>query len=710
MKKALFFLFIYLECAVLISNSIVGWGENYYGALCIGKDISYEVPVLVKNISNAIDISVGHDFSLALKNDGSIWAWGLNELGQLGIGLNGSGFDDSPKNLPQKVYNYYLGDDIKKIITESSTSFAIKKDGTLWWWGNIFDEECYTSIVPYPIKIDVIDNVEDFYNTKTNQLVVKKKDGTIWAWGWECYQSYPLACECYPYPVRIEDLDNAKNITRAPRFLHILLALKEDGSVWEWMISGHRRKVEIEGVKDVSGSQSHALALKEDGTVWAWGENYFGQLGNGTNKESYKPIQIPNLNDVVSVVASSLHSLFLKRDGSVWASGLNRDGQLGDGTNIDKNISVQVLNLKDIVKVSSFYGHNLALDKNGFLWAWGANWFGQIGNGYDTFVENPVKIQNLSNIANISTRGGHTLAIDKNGKLFGCGNTEYGQLGIGIYPDEVDKTNINIPIEIPLSKKIVSVSAGSYHSMALDEEGFVWAWGDNRWGQVGIGSKEELVRYPTKVPLLKNIIQISASESNSYALENDGTVWAWGYNGLGALGDGTNKDSNVPVKVKNLENVIEISAGGGFCLALKQDGTVWAWGWNYYGQLGIGNRINKKKPVQVSNLKDIVKVSAGTFHSLAIDKYGNLWGWGSNQDGELGLEEKKDYDIPVQIEWQKNIKDFIASYKTSIILTNDGNVYKLNDRSEIIKNKNVLNIWGAGSYFAEYDSEHDIPF
>ena len=159
----------------------------------------------------------------------------------------------------------------------------------------------------------------------------------------------------------------------------------------------------------------------------------------------------------------------------------------------------------------------------------------------------------------------------------------------------------------------------------------VQAVGEDDCGQLGIGP--DTIAEPS---LIGNIVAAAGGESFSLAVKSDGTVWAWGYNDFGQLGDGTTTKRLVPVQVAGLSGVVAVAAGKYHSLALKSDGTVWAWGRNYYGQLGDGTTAERHAPVQVSGLSGVLALAAGESHSLAVRSDGTVRAWGNNEDGQLG--------------------------------------------------------------------------
>jgi len=195
------------------------------------------------------------------------------------------------------------------------------------------------------------------------------------------------------------------------------------------------------------------------------------------------------------------------------------------------------------------------------------------------------------------------------------------------------------------------LSAGEQYSLALKSDGTVWAWGSNRSGQLGDGTGGNLYDYkaePVQVSGLSGAVAVSAGSRHSLAVKEDGTVWAWGYNGSGQLGDGTTDQRFTPVQVSGLSGILAVSAGNSHSLAVKQDGTVWAWGANWSGLLGDGTNTDRYTPVRVSGSSDAVAVSAGGDHSLGLRGDGTVWAWGYSGSGQLGDGSVSYKALPVQ--------------------------------------------------------------
>jgi len=372
---------------------------------------------------------------------------------------------------------------------------------------------------------------------------------------------------------------------------HYTLALKSDGTVWAWggNDSGQLgngtstdslvpvQVNEISNIVDISAGCSSNLALKSDGNVWGWGSNGSGELGDGTTENRDTPVQIIKLSNISDVATGYNHSVALKSDGTVWAFGANTTGQLGNGTNNDSSIPVQVSNLGGVIAVASnigenygneYSGHCLVLKSNGTVWAWGANGTGQLGDGTNIERNTPVQVSELGNVISIAAGGGY--------------NGEAPESPVG-------------------------------HSLALKSDGTVWAWGRNIDGQLGNGSNTDS-NTPVEVYELNKVIAIASSGwDHSLALKSDGTVWAWGNDGSGELVDGgTNTNRNTPGQVSGLTDVAVIGGGYDHSLAVKLDGTVWAWGSNWHGELGNGTTTDKNIPVQANINLGSISVEAPT--------------------------------------------------------------------------------------------------
>lgn len=399
----------------------------------------------------------------------------------------------------------------------------------------------------------------------------------------------------------------------------------------------------------VSAGGAHSLALQSNGTVWAWGSNNFGQLGTGGGDSNVRH-QVLNLSNVIAISAGGNFSLALKTDGTVWAWGKNADGELGNGTPNNSSLPTQVIQLTDVKAIAAGDSFALALKNDGTVWAWGSNFSGQLGDG-TTFSSNfPVQVVNndLMVATAIAAGAQFSLAIRSDGKVLAWGRNNNGQLGNG----DPLFLNSSVPVFV-VDTDLTSasaISAGNGHALAIKNDGSVWAWGLNTNGQLGDGTFTDS-NIPVQVvnTFLTNATAISAGSLFSLAIRNDGTVWAWGINAAGELGIGTNTpiEINEPIQTINtnlMSSVASISAGGQFSLARKHDGTLWAWGFNDVGQLGDGTNRPSAEPVAVA-LAPVVDFISATLGScdgrplhipLSANLPGTLFTWTVVQNGVTG--------------------------------------------------------------------------
>jgi hypothetical protein len=282
----------------------------------------------------------------------------------------------------------------------------------------------------------------------------------------------------------------------------------------------------------------------------------------------------------IAIAAGTTWSLMVRPDGTVWASGDNREGQLGDGTRTDRLTQVRVSGLTGVTAVAAAFRRSLALKSDGTVWAWGSG--GRIGDGTTTDRLVPVQVSDLTGVT--------------------------------------------------------AIAAGSTHSLAVKSDGTVWVWGYNRSGQLGISPDPNLRRLtPVQVSGLTGVITIAAGSNHSLAVKSDGTVRAWGANWNGQLGDGSRTDRFSPVQVSGLTGVKTIAAGSAHTLALKSNGTVWTWGRNSQRQLGDGTTTDRWTPIPVSGMTGVASLAGGLWHSLALRYDGTVvWGWGEGGYGQFG--------------------------------------------------------------------------
>ena len=312
--------------------------------------------------------------------------------------------------------------------------------------------------------------------------------------------------------------------------------------------------------------------------------------------------------------------------------------------------------------------HNVVIRRDGTVWAWGANGNGELGNGQWTDTNTPVQVTGLSNIVALAAPadGYFTLALDSSGKVWSWGANGSGQLGRddGLYEDE------NAAALVPGLSNIVAVAGGSGHAIALRSDGTVWAWGGNDYGDLGDGSGTER-DYAAPVPGLTNVIGIASGDYHNFALCANGKVWGWGLNEIAELGIGNEDDQPLPVLVSALTNTVALSGGLFHSIALLSDGTVKAWGQNFAGEIG---NISSLTPVPVSGLSNILVIACGGYHNLFLDQSGCLWVWGNDGWDQLG-DGGAGSTVPFMLTSVSNVTAIAGGGTSSMISTTDGSIY-----------------------------------
>ena len=657
---------------VIITNPW-SWGSNLFGQLGNGVTANSYIPVQV-TISGVSNISAGDEHSLALQSNGTVWAWGFNSFGQLGNGTN------SNSDFPVQVIGV---DGITAIAAGGYHSLALKSDGTVWAWGdNTWGQLGNSTSNPsnLPVQVSGLSEIIALASGWQSSLALKS-DGTVWAWGENYFGQLGTGdYSASSVPVIVKNLSQVNSIASGG---YHSLALRSDGSVWTWgmntsgqlgngSMTNSNLPVQVNslvGVSAIAGGSEHSLALESNGTVWAWGSNKYGQLGSETNVFRILPTKVASLSGVNAIGAGGYHSLALKSGGAVWTWGYNYYGQLGNGTGIDNFVPAQIKGLKGINIIDGGQGNSVAAKSDGTVWTWGYNGEGELGNGLGSSAD-PGKITGLAGVISLAAGGYHSLALKSDGTVWAWGMNYYGELGTG------NNNYSSLPIQINEINGVTAIAAGTVHSLALKLDGTVWAWGSNQSGQLGNQTTVN-TNSPTQVSNLSGVIAIACGGYHSLAVKSDGTVWTWGYNNNGELGNGNlNFKSLVPVQTLRLNDVIAVAGGGYHSLALKSDGTVWTWGYNQFGELGNGTNSNSYLPVQVSSLSGIVAVSGGWGFSLGLKSDGTVWSWGSNQYGQLG-NGTLDSNVPIQVNGLNRITAISAGTYHGLILKSDGTVWAL---------------------------------
>jgi len=375
--------------------------------------------------------------------------------------------------------------------------------------------------------------------------------------------------------------------------------------------------VYAQGEVKVFAGQNHSLILKSDGTLWSFGDNFYGQLGDGTRTDRTSPVKI--MSGVKWAAAGNRHTLVVKTDGSLWAFGDNTYGQLGNGSKTTSPTPVKIA--EKVSKAAAGYYFSVFLKNDGTLWTVGINKYGQLGDGTNIDKSTPVKV--ASDVIDMSSGPEHTLYITKDKRLYAFGQNDKAVLG--------DGTTINRNIPVYITDKVISVSTGNENTFVIKTDNKLYAWGS---GLIGTETSADRVGITY---ITDNVKAVSNGMSHTLIIKKDGSLYAFGNNSEGKLGTGDTRLQRKPVKIA--DKVVDAAAGARHTLVAKADGTIWSCGKNSDGQLGCGNTEDRYKltnieqkslPVTIPATPSVTKVTIDKkevqFQTYTIDgvKYFNL--------------------------------------------------------------------------------------
>jgi len=658
--------------AIKTDGTLWSWGFNTSGQLGDNSRTSRSQPVQTTALgTNWNQVSCGTDQTSAVKTDGTLWTWGSNTSGQLG--------DNTRNNRSSPIQTITFGTNWKKVVSGSTFNSAIKTDGTLWVWGdNTNGQLGDNTITPKSSPVQTLGGDSNWkqVSISVSNAAGIKTDGTLWTWGSNSFgQLGDFTITNRNQPVQTIALGT--NWQQVSCGYDQTSAIKTDGTLWTWgrnsagQLGDSTRGSRSSPIQTITGGTTwqqvscgyqHTAAIKTDGTLWTWGRNSAGQLGDSTTTSRSSPVQTIALGTTWrQVSAGKFFTSSVKKDGTLWTWGLNNNGQLGDSSN-SSTVSARSSPVQTIAggttwqQVSVPLGngingyHVAAIKTDGTLWTWGLNNNGQLGDSTRGSRSSPVQTIALgTNWKQVSAGSIHTVAVQADGTLWTWGFNNSGQLG--------DNTNTakSSPVQTiarGTNWDKVQIAAGGSSSMALKTDGTLWSWGNNASGQLGDNSQTPTKLSPIQVLSSTNNWKDIASGGNfSMALKTDGTLWTWGFNDKGQLGNDTQTFKSLPVQTIALgKNWKTIECGDKHCSAIKTDGTLWTWGFNGNGQLGNSTQADKSSPIQTiafgTNWK---QVSCGNNFTSAIKTDGTLWTWGDNANYQLGVTFKDSTTyVPIQ--------------------------------------------------------------
>ncbi|MGL4982722.1 MAG: leucine-rich repeat protein [Treponemataceae bacterium] len=722
----------------LVDGRLYGWGySDYLGIPEVSGSVTKATLIAKDNLGNSLpkfkSLAAGEEHSLAVTEDGKLYSWGYL-IGDRISGQARNGIPGYYIAVPTLVTTFKHGEITKpapRIVAVAGSehnSLALSEDGTVYSFGLAQDgmlgngDNSYNTVsVPTRIEYFAQKNIKIKAIAMESHCLAIAQDNTLWAWGNN--SSGQLGDEttttrATPQQVYRDKNIPLSNVTAITAGYGYSAAISE-GQLYTWGNAeyGMLGNGSVTGVvkkptlvpgnsslqKLAKGGECHTLALSSSNEVYSWGYNLYGQAGQAGGNVT-RPTKVPSLSNIIAVAGGYQHSLARAADGKIYAWGDNSNGELGNGTISSSSSNptpTEVLFEDPIFEDLTFedatlaggYQHSLAL-VDGRLYGWGDSEYlgipevsGSVRKA--TLIAKDNLGNSLPKFKSLAAGGNHSFAVTEDGKLYSWGSNNDGQLGLGTSADSLIKAPTLVTtfkhgeITKP-APRIVAVAGADNNSLALSEDGTVYSFGKATSGILGNGdNSNNSVTGPTRIEYFaqKNIkIKAIAMDSHCLAIAQDNTLWAWGNNSYGQLGDETTTTRATPQQVyrgKNtpLSNVTAITAGYGYSAAISE-GQLYTWGSDNKGQLGNGSVTGVvKKPTLVSDYSFLQKLAkGGTYHTLALSSSNEVYTWGYNFHGQAG-QAGGNVTSPTKVPSLSNIIAVAGGDYHSLARAADGKIY-----------------------------------
>jgi alpha-tubulin suppressor-like RCC1 family protein len=629
-------------CATRTDGTLWCWGLNTNGQVGIGNVVSPQYsPVQVGTNTTWTTVSALNAHACAIRTDGTLWCWGLNANGQLGLG------NTTQQTSPVQVgaVNTWSG-----VTTGEFYTCATRTNGTLWCWGlnasgqlGLGNSAQQTS----PVQVGTASNWKAV-DAAYDHTCATRTDGTLFCWGSNANGRVGIGNLASPQlsPVQVGTNATWSGVTTGGTHS---CATRTNGTLFCWGSNasgelgiGSLASPQLSPVQvgtdttwsTVAAGFSMTCATRTAGTLWCWGLNTSGQIGSGNIvSPQTSPVQAGTASNWSAASSGRDHACATRSNGTLWCWGNGISGQLAVGNWTLSSSAVQVGTHLEWAAVAPGHYHTCALRTDGTFWCWGRNATGQCGTGNVVSTQSvAVQVGTDNTWKSVSAGDTHTCGTRADGSLRCWGSNGAGTVGIGNF-----NTPQPSPIQVGTNMTWSTVDAGYAHTCATRTDGTLWCWGRNNVGQLGIGNFDP---QPAPVQVSGNSWKaISAGGEHTCATRTDGTMWCWGRNDSGQLGIGSAGSSqNLPIKVGTNTAWDSVSLGGYSTCATRTDGTLFCWGMNTSGQVGNGNVVSPQaSPVQVGTNTSWSRVSAGGSHACATRTDSSVWCWGSNVYGQLGF-------------------------------------------------------------------------
>jgi len=679
-------------------------------------------------------VGVGQQHTVALSDNSNVISFGGNRQGQLGVGSGVSMSSEAiyvrDPTIHQNSSSLIWRSSPVQVACGSLHTMLLLANGDLYAWG--FNES-------RRLGLPTVDGDDGDGPVSSDTVVFTP----------QCVQDDQVETGSGPKLLKELRLTKEFRVTYVACGADHTLCIDQNGDVWTWGVGnygnlGHGsnqsepspRIVEAlrgQVMRVVAGGSKHSGSVSRKGKLYMWGHGDKGRLGNGAQRGTSTPELVESMTHefVVFVACGEAHSACITDAGELYTWGGGSYGRLGHGEESDvfNPVKVEALNRSQVIVVSLGVFHSCCLLKDGSMFVWGGGQYGKLGlNGTDNELS-PQKIPAAAfegdPVVQVFAGSSHTVAVCKGGAIYSWGDSVKGKLGQGQLNRYTAPKRIHLPRSMQFmritpsligskgvdiggsgedpslvqrsldlsSNSICAVSVGAKHSMALTFDGALFAWGGNEFGQIGVGSRED-VRTPVRVKIdgstRHRVIGMAAGVHHSLCCITQGDVFAWGRGNEAQIGTGSTITETLPVLVQSLQGqrIVSVYGAEAHSAALSDDGRLFTWGDPDMGKLGHGRSLtdsdSKFDTVSLPRVvkgclanRKVVQVSLGTSHSGCIDSFGKVYTWGAGWQGKLGLGNTDNQYLPqpvVSLQFQTCRNISCGTYHTMFV-TDDGDLY-----------------------------------
>lgn len=625
-----------------------GIGKTYITIKASGLARRIEVNVINADENAVMDLQSGNKHTVGLKANGTLWSFGANNFGQLGNKV----IDNNIIAEPAEVTGVPEGETYTKIAVGGDHTIALGKSGKVYTWGANGKGQLgngSTANSPSLIEVSGISNVEKIFAYKNKSFAIITS-GELYAWG----EGYGLT------PQKINFFSGIIDISGN-------YVLSEYGTVWN--LNDLSQKVpELKNVAEISSGLDHLIAIDVDGKAYGMGGNAYGQVGIAGTTKVENPSNIVDsdgnaIKDIVNVEAGDYISYFRMKNGDIYSFGKNNSGELGLGDSGNVIIPTKI-NLSGVEKIHAGLNSAYAIEPDGTVYSWGANANGQLGQGDKQDRNVPTKIGGTKIITDpevVKIEVGSKFEI--NASLNNIFNLRTDVIRTtGFEYKAVNKNTVSID-----ANEVTGTASGLTTVIVKDQE----------------TQETSNIYVEVVIPEHSSAVQVVSGKDFSIALRYDGSVWGWGVNTAGQVGDNTFNNKLEPVEMTGRTvRAKQVATGIGHTLVLLEDGTVMSSGLNENGQLGMGSTVNQKTLTYVmdengNKLENIVRVSANGNTSYALNKNGEVYVFGEGA-----------YKAATKVEGVEKVAELSEKYA----ITADGKVIDLTSGKEITGITNIIKV------------------